>query len=155
MYRERLLKLADAIEATPWASTYFLPGCRPGLLLLGTNTPREPLFGMDVWAKDYERLDDGSCQTVACIAGHACLLFLPDEPWWHMDPAKHAARVLGLDRLQANRLFTPDLDAFSKQGLPRRYPALTPQRAARAIRRLVRRDGATFGIWWAEKLDDE
>ena len=83
-----------------------------------------------------------NCETVGCIAGYACLLFVDPErhenpgemPHFGMDFAGEAKRLLGLDYNQASGLFMPDEE---NDGLLVEYEKVTNHDAAVTLRNLA------------------
>lgn len=104
-------------------------------------------FGRAVLLND---LVTPACQTCACIAGDALMLFAPDKPVLLGDVAFRARKHLGLNTRQAQDLFNPlrCYDAGDQQSyqIPagRSYVSITPQEAAKVIDHLI----ATGEVDW-------
>jgi hypothetical protein len=118
-----------------------------------TRTPPEK-FDLSVWFRDpvLDRSNEalrvagvtcgttreGSCGTVACIAGHTLALFQPDAPIpGPIDTLLKATDYLGLTSQQANELFTPrDPDPYGLHPSEYRKTITLPQAIA-TIERLI------------------
>jgi hypothetical protein len=131
---ERLLKLADHIEALPpekfEMGDYF---CR---LVFDVDDPSKVVGRADEEQVTREFLNE-ECGTAACIAGHAVHLFGGDEDWECVTAnsgwATHdvASGLLGLSHTQASYLFFGE---WAPQQLMPDSERYSRARAAAAIR---------------------
>lgn len=126
IYKERILKLADHLEAMP-----------------------RHQFSLECWLEPHDNNNPDpnqpiphDCATIGCIAGHAVLLFSDpgtyDNPgeslWWDMDFASEAQHLLGLDDHQAFQLFTPSHSGDPRDDLQCEPKDVTNYDAAETLR---------------------
>jgi hypothetical protein len=131
---ERLLKLADHIEALPpekfEMGDYF---CR---LVFDVDDPSKVVGHAHEKHPTRSFLDEG-CGTAACIAGHAVHLFADDEDWERVVVSSSlkahdvASGLLGLSHTQASYLFYGE---WAPQQLMPDSERYSRTRAAAAIR---------------------
>jgi hypothetical protein len=121
MNKQRILKLADLIEAAPHDLTRRTPGLS---------------FDMSTYVNYH------GCGTAACIAGWTVLKF-GDDKWSGTSVSQYARRLLDLKEYVANKLFLPthpqnesnDQDDPSYVHL--NYDQITPSMAAAQLRNLA------------------
>lgn len=125
MNHERLLKIADVIEAHPekFSMTYFYAGKEFDRVI---DEVHDWTCASEVAA--HLDLYDEECGTTACIAGHACSLWAADlQP--DDDYETGARRILGLDPSTAWHLFFGQITELN-----------TPKKAATYLREMVADD---------------
>lgn len=94
-----ILALANYLDRTVSADSFDMANWR----LPHDHLPRSPKTNAEAF--------EGSCGTVACIAGHAMVLFEPDAPLCPEGQISDRAQdYLGLTDDQAGELFIPRLE---------------------------------------------
>ena len=150
IYKERILQLADHLEAMP--RHQFSMEC----WLEPTDEPDEDA---DPYSSKFGGIHN--CETVGCIAGHAILLFynpdgyhLPiDEPNFDMDFAGEAQYLLGLDDGQASALFSPSHSGDPRDDLQCEPKDVTNYDAAETLRNFA--DTETVHWFCGTEPDDD
>ena len=117
IHKERILQLADHLDSIP-----------------------DHQFSMAHWitGTPYIPDDPDDCDTVACIAGYAVILFDPQSNTNHPgEIARKAQQLLGLDDDQAQALFTPTSGNDNRCQLQCDYQDVTAADAADTLRTLA------------------
>lgn len=116
MNRERILQLADEIEAMPYKNL-------TGFADSGWIGSNEQPTGFNM--KSF------GCGTAACIGGHAAYRQRQEDPGTRYNPnglSGMASKWLGIDPQLGDRLYYPAVDD---------YDSITPKQAARVLRHLA------------------
>ena len=115
----------------------FLDGIKP-------NDPHTR-FDMGVW---YDTKGGLECDTVACIGGWACCLFLPNRNLRDVSITE-AGALIGLSYSDASALFYP-ATVYYIDGRSRRPYDITPQQAVKVLDRYLAIGEIEWGAAWED-----